>query len=273
MIGGTLCGAGLGLRRPLMASLAELPADAIDFLEVAPENWIGVGGRHGRAFRTLAERWPVLLHGLSLDIAGPRPLDVALVERIRDFRRTFHCPLYSEHLSACADDAHLYDLLPVPFTADAVKYVAARVRQVQDILGERIVLENSTYYLTLDAEMDEATFIRAVAEEADCALLLDVNNVYVNSRNHGYDADDFLRALPRERVSYLHVAGHLVEADGFRVDTHGTAVVDPVWQLLEQVYAACGPLPTLLERDFNFPGMPILLDEIAAIRRRQAVAA
>lgn len=272
-------GAGLGLRRPLLdAVLESTPAVSPDFLEIAPENWIGVGGRYGRGLRRAAERWPIWLHGLSLDIGGPRPLDVELLARIQDLRRVLAgpggaLPPYSEHLSYCADDGHLYDLLPIPFTGEAVHYVATRVREVQDRLGERIALENSSYYVALGQELTELEFINAVLAEADCELLLDVNNLYVNSVNHGYDAHAFLHGLPAERVRYLHLAGHYRDADddgaSLLVDTHGAAVIDPVWALLAETYRLYGPLPTLLERDFNFPPLAELLAELAEIGAAQ----
>ena len=262
-------GAGLGLRRSLMGPLAELESGEVDFLEVAPENWIGVGGRLGRAFGALAERQPVLLHGLSLDIGGFAPLDTGLLAKVRDFKRTHRCPIYTEHLSYCAADGHLYDLLPIPFTEEAVRHVAARVRQVQDLLGERIALENASYYAAPARQMSEAEFIRAVLEEADCGLLLDVNNIYVNSINHRYDAREFLAALPGERAVCIHVAGHYVEAEDLRVDSHGAAVIDPVWELLAEAYRLFGVLPTLVERDFNIPPLPVLLAEVARVRAIQ----
>ena len=297
-------GAGLGLRRPLLDALLALapasgPEAVPDFLEIAPENWIGVGGRYSRGLRRAAERWPIWLHGLSLDIGGPRPLDVELLARIQDLRRTLAdaggaLPPYSEHLSYCADDGHLYDLLPIPFTGEAVRYVAARVREAQDRLGERIALENSSYYVALGSgvalgngvalghgavpgqELTELEFIKAVLAEADCELLLDVNNLYVNSVNHGYDPRIFLHELPAERVRYLHLAGHYpdVDDDGapLLVDTHGAAVIEPVWALLAETYRLCGPLPTLLERDFNCPPLAELLTELAAIGAAQGEA-
>jgi uncharacterized protein (UPF0276 family) len=265
-----LRGAGLGLRRALLEPLAACEAGAVDFLEVAPENWIGVGGRFGRAFRSLAERYPVLLHGLSLNIGGFAPLDHDLLRRIRDFMRENRCPLYSEHLSYCADDGHLYDLLPIPFTEEAVRHVASRVREVQDVIGDRIALENASYYAAPDQQMSEIEFIRAVLEEADCALLLDVNNIFVNSINHCYDAREFLAGLPAERAVYVHVAGHFVEAEDLRVDTHGADVIDPVWDLLEEAYRRFGVMPTLVERDFNIPPLGELLTEVERVRRIQA---
>ena len=264
-----LQGAGLGLRRALLGPLLSMDQGEVDFMEAAPENWIGVGGRFGKQFRVLAERYPLLLHGLSLDIGGPDPLDTDLVHAVRDLMREVHVPLYSEHLSYCAVQGHLYDLLPIPFTEEAVRYVANRVRRVQDIIGQPIALENSSYYAQAHADMSEAQFVSAVLQESDCGLLLDVNNIYVNSINHRYDPIEFLDALPLERVRYIHVAGHFDEAEDLKVDTHGADVIDPVWGLLAHAYKRLGPLPTLLERDFNLPPLPVLLQEVAHIRALQ----
>ncbi len=241
-------------------------------MEAAPENWIGVGGRFGRQFRELAERYPLVLHGLSLDIGGPDPLDSGLVSAIRDLMDEFDVPIYSEHLTYCAAEGHLYDLLPIPFTEEAVAYVAERVRQVQDILGRKIALENASYYAQPTADLSEPEFVRAVLEESDCDLLLDVNNIYVNAINHRYDPVAFMDALPLERVRYIHVAGHYDEAEDLKVDTHGTSVIDPVWSLLAQAYERVGVVPTLLERDFNLPPLEDLLREVEQIRALQQSA-
>ena len=262
-------GAGLGLRRALMGPLLSMDHGSVDFLEAAPENWIGVGGRFGKQFRKLAERYPVVLHGLSLDIGGPDPVDEDLVRAVRSLMDAVEVPLYSEHLTYCAAEGHLYDLLPIPFTEEAVRYVAARVRQVQDIIGRPLVLENASYYAQPSADMDEAQFISAVLQESGCDLLLDVNNIYVNSINHGYDPIEFLDALPLDRARYIHIAGHYDEAEDLKVDTHGADVVDPVWALLVEAYSRVGPLPTLLERDFNLPPLSSLLQEVGRIRELQ----
>jgi uncharacterized protein (UPF0276 family) len=255
-----------------MGPLLSMNQGAVDFMEAAPENWIGVGGRFGRQFHQLAERYPIVLHGLSLDIGGPDPVDTGLVESVRALMNDIEVPLYSEHLTYCAAEGHLYDLLPIPFTEEAVHYVAARVRQVQDIIGEPIALENASYYAQPHTDLSEAEFICAVIEESGCDLLLDVNNIYVNSINHLYDALEFLEALPLERARYIHVAGHFDEAEDLKVDTHGTDVIDPVWELLAQAYRRLGPLPTLLERDFNLPPLDELLGEVTRIRELQASA-
>jgi uncharacterized protein (UPF0276 family) len=267
-----LRGAGLGLRRALLGPLHSMAADAVDFMEVAPENWIGVGGRLGRQFSQFAERYPIVLHGLSLDIGGPDPIDTELVKSVRQLMERIQVPLYSEHLSYCAAQGHLYDLLPIPFTEEAVHYVSARVRQVQDIIGQPIALENASYYAQPHTELSECQFINAVVTESGCDLLLDVNNIYVNSINHRYDAVEFLDALPLERARYIHVAGHFDEAPDLKVDTHGADVIDPVWALLAQAYERLGPVPTLLERDFNLPPLAELLGEVEQIRQLQSAA-
>lgn len=262
-------GAGVGLRRSFIDEfLAQQPQSA-QFVEVAPENWIGLGGRFGKAFEQVAEIYPVALHGLSLNIGGYTELDTDLVKKIGQFMDKHNCPIYSEHLSYCADHGHLYDLMPIPFTEAAVKQTVARIKQVQDILQRRIALENVSYYAATGSELSELEFINAVVEEADCDFLLDVNNIYVNSINHTYDADEFLAGLPHQRAKYIHVAGHFEEAEDLRVDTHGSDVIDPVWQLLAKAYQYCGNVPTLLERDFNIPELDVLMQEVDLINAQQ----
>lgn len=267
-------GAGLGFRRELIAPLQAGVPDAVRFFELAPENWADLGGRSARELRAFTERFPFVCHGLSLSLGGPGPLDEAWLRRIKAFMRAHGMTLYTEHLSWCADDSHLYDLLPIPQTEEAVQWVASRIRRAQDILEMRIGIENaSTYVAPPGAEMGEAEFIRAVVAEADCALHLDVNNIYVNSRNFGFDAHAFLQALPLERTCYVHVAGHYVEPDGLVIDTHGAEVIDPVWALLAAAYERTGgEVPTCLERDFNLPELPVLAAEVAQIARLQAAA-
>ena len=266
-----LAGAGLGFRRELIPALKTRVPDAIDFFELAPENWIDLGGAFGRELRGFTERYPFVCHGLSLSLGGPSPLDEVLLHKICQFMDAHDIDLYTEHLAYCSDDGHLYDLLPIPFTEEAVKYVAARIRRVQDILERRIAIENASYYTPSPiADMDEAVFIRAVLDAADCNLHLDVNNVYVNSVNHRYDPLEFIRSLPSERIVYLHVAGHYNEAYDLIVDTHGADVIDPVWTLLDETYRIHGVAPTLLERDFNIPPLAELVHEVERIARIQA---
>jgi uncharacterized protein (UPF0276 family) len=224
-------GAGLGLRRPIADQLMADPPEDVDFMEVAPENWIHVGGKLGKKLRFFTERYPFLIHGLSLSIGAPSPLNEQLVRDIKDFMAEHKIRLYSEHLSYCGDDGQLYDLMPIPFTEEAVKYVAGRVRRVQDILEQRMALENVSYYAPIHTSMNEREFLLAVIEDADCDLMLDI------------------------------------------IDTHGTPVDDQAWALLEEAYSLYGPVPTLLERDFNFPPMDELLDEVRRIKQLQIAAA
>ena len=262
-------GAGLGLRRDLMNELEAAWPAQVSFMETAPENWIGVGGASARRFRRFTERYPFVCHGLSLSLGGPAPLDMDLLSHIRDFLREHQIRRYSEHLSYCSDDAHLYDLMPIPFTEEAARHVAGRIRRVQDFLGQRIAIENVSAYIAPGREMEETDFIRLVLEEADCDLLLDVNNVYVNSVNFCFDPHDYLARLPAARIAWCHIAGHFNEADDLIVDTHGADVIPAVWHLLEKAYSLFGAVPTLLERDFNFPPLDRLLREVGRVRDLQ----
>ncbi|HEY1034694.1 MAG TPA: DUF692 domain-containing protein [Pseudoxanthomonas sp.] len=265
--------AGLGLRRALLDDLLSAPAGSFDFLECAPDNWIGVGGRYGEALRALSAQHPITCHGLSLSLGGMAPLDDTFLARTRRFLDQHGVSLYSEHLSYCSDDGHLYDLMPIPFTEEAVHHVAARIRQAQDVLGRRIAVENVSYYAAPFQAMAEADFICAVLDEADCDLLLDVNNIFVNAINHGYDARAFLARMPSVRIASYHIAGHYDEADDLKVDTHGAPVKDDVWSLLSLAYERHGVRPTLLERDFNFPPLAELSAEVQRIRHVQAAHA
>ncbi|MDQ3206710.1 MAG: DUF692 domain-containing protein [Pseudomonadota bacterium] len=262
---------GIGLRRALLGALQAAPPGDFDFLECAPENWIGVGGHLGDALQELACRYRLTCHGLSLSLGGFAALDIAFLSQLRVFLDRFDVAHYSEHLSYCADDGHLYDLLPLPFTEEAVHHVAARIRQAQDALGRRIAVENVSYYAAhpcgASTPMTEIQFVQAVLAEADCDLLLDVNNVHVNAINHGYPSSDFIAAMPGERIAGLHVAGHYDQADDLKIDSHGAAVKPAVWDLLADACGRFGARPTVLERDFNIPAYPELAGELATVRR------
>lgn len=276
--------AGLGLRRSLLpetlSALKEGGLEAVAFFEVAPENWSRLGGKFSRDLRAISEYRPLACHGLSLNLGGSDPLDMNLLAEVKAFMRTYRIALYTEHLSWCGHEGHLYDLLPLPATYETVRHVARRVAQVQDYLGEQIGIENASYYAAPEgAEMDDATFVASVVKEAGCLLHLDVNNVYVNSCNHQFDPYDYMRQLPLDKTCYLHVAGHHVEEDGLIIDTHGMPVIDPVWQLLDFTYdelAAAGldpvAIPSCLERDFNFPPLAELADEVRIIDQKQREA-
>jgi len=264
-------GSGLGFRRgTLMEELEKNLPDTIDFMEVAPENWIPMGKSLKKKLKGFSEQVPFVTHGLSLSIGGPSLLDTDFVKEVGKFMKEFDMRCYSEHLSYCSDDGHLYDLLPIPFTEEAVHYVADRIRTVQDILEQRIAMENVSFYAMPSTELSEIEFVNAVISEADCNFHIDINNIYVNSVNHQYDARAFLKQLPGERIVYAHIAGHYNEADDLIVDTHGADIIESVWDLLDIAYQEFGVFPTLVERDFNIPPLKELIKEIERVREYQA---
>ena len=262
-------GAGLGLRRAFTGPLSEQAPDNVDFYEVVPENWIRFGGHYGKQLRALTERFPFVSHGLSLSLGSPDPIDVDFVREVGSFLKQHQIKIYTEHLTYCSDGGHLYDLMPIPFTEEAVNYVADRIIQVQDILGEQIAIENASYYAAPGKQIEEIDFINGVIQKADCKLLIDINNIYVNSVNHSYDAVNFLTSLPGGRISYAHIAGHYHETHDIIIDSHGAKVIDPVWQLLDTAYEHFGVFPTLLERDLNIPPLAELLEEVDLIHQAQ----
>ena len=268
-------GAGLGLRREkldeMLDSMQTGALSTVDFMEVAPENWMNVGGTFGKKFRQFTEQYDFVCHGLSLSIGSPAPLDEDLVKDIGKFLQEHGVKHYSEHLTYCSDDGHLYDLLPIPFTEEAVHYVADRIKRVQDILQQEISMENASYYTPAPGkELEEIDFINAVLDEADCGLLIDVNNIYVNSINHRYDPIEYMLQLPAERIRYAHISGNYNEDEDLIVDTHGADVIDPVWDILDKAYEHFGIFPTLLERDFNIPPVAEMLTEVKQIADMQA---
>ena len=262
---------GLGLRRDLINEWKRFEAlDVKDwsrphFIEIAPENWLELGGRFKKDLNFFSERYPVFAHGLSLSLGSPSGLDWDFISRLKQFFEEHQVIQYSEHLSYCSDDGHLYDLAPIPFTEEAVKHVSSRIRQVQEELERRIAVENISYYAAPGQRMSEYDFLCAVLDEADCDLLLDINNVWVNSNNHGYDAEAFIRGLPADRIAYFHIAGHL-DLNDVIIDTHGADICDPVWDLLFFATQHVGMKPTVLERDTNIPPLPELLNELAHAR-------
>ena len=258
---------GLGLRRELIDALQASFFSEVSFLEVAPENWIDIGGNLGKKFSDITERYPIICHGLSLSLGGVTPLNRILLKKIKLFLKEHSIDFYSEHLSYCGDKGYLHDLLPIPFTEKTVKHVAGRIRKVQDFLERPIAIENISYYVhPPTSKMTELEFILRVVEESRCKLLLDVNNVYVNSVNHGYDPVHFIRSIPPQSIAYLHVAGHHHQSKNLIIDTHGAPIVDPVWDLLKETYQSLGFFPTLIERDFNIPPLEELLKEVRQVR-------
>lgn len=256
---------GLGLRREFLQDVLENDV-AVDFWEIAPENWLERGYQASYQLDTVRERYPIRCHGLSLSIGSPDPLDEEFVLAVKGFLDRFQIDCYSEHLSYCSAAGHLYDLLPIPFTAEAASYVAERVARVQEILERPLILENVSYYAAAATQMTELDFINKVLEEANCQLLLDVNNVFVNSVNHTYNPYEFIAGLPSERIAYGHIAGHFEEAPDLLIDTHGTPIRSEVFDLLTYAYQQHGEFPVLLERDFNIPPLPELLNEVEQVR-------
>lgn len=291
-----LVGSGLGYRRDLANGFLQLPTQsAVQFIEIAPENWVKMGGSARYQFDQVAERFPVAVHGLSLSLGGQAPLDKKLLKSIKILMKQYGSTFFSEHLSYCECEGHLYDLLPMPFTDEAVLHTAQRIREVQDYLGLKIALENTSYYLhSPTSTMNEVEFLNAIAQEADCDIHLDVNNIYVNGVNHGLlDPYQFIDQVDHKRVSYIHIAGHNEEQEvlpevntgeeafnkvqgelrhlpQLLIDTHGEKVKGSVWDLLAYTYQRLPHIPpTLLERDFNFPPFMELYAEVEHIARLQ----
>ena len=273
---------GLGLRSTLLPSLQrslKTQNPPCSILEIAPENWCGMGGIKKRYLDEFSAHFTWYCHGLSLSLGGTAPLDFNFLESLKKFFDHYKIACYSEHLSFSGDEQGLlYDLLPLPFNSDTVTRVAKRIQTVQDYLQRRIAIENISYYMQLDNELTEAEFVNAVLIEADCDLLLDVNNVYVNCVNHNEDAQQFIKAMPSERMVYLHVAGHqkqwLTDFDlhnddanaSIIIDTHHYPVPDPVWDLLQYTYARHGVKPTILECDNGIPAWKDLCLELQQIQ-------
>ncbi|TKG90384.1 DUF692 domain-containing protein [Puteibacter caeruleilacunae] len=259
---------GIGFRRDFADEFLSGNIIQPAFVELAPENWMNIGGYWKKQLNKLAERYAITCHGLSLSIGSPDELDFNFLKDIKDFLKEYNVKIYSEHLSySKCNNAHLYDLLPIPFRDDAIKHIVDRIKTVQDFIERRIAIENVSYYTPVAAEMDEATFIRTIVEEADCDLLLDVNNVFVNAHNHTYNAEAFIENMPLNKVAYIHMAGHKKVSDDLIIDTHGEAIIDPVYDLFESTLAQMNPVPVLLERDFNIPQPIELQEEIVQLQK------
>lgn len=255
---------GIGYRKDFGHQFLESGAFSPAFVEVAPENWIDVGGYWKKEFSRVAERYPIFTHGLSLSIGSPDPLDWDFLRKVKSFMKEWDVQVYSEHLSySKCDNAHIYDLLPIPFRRDAVKHISERIRQVQDFLGRKLVIEIVSYYTPVAAEMSEVEFINSVLAESGCELLFDINNIYVNGFNHGYDPKTFIDQLDLRNVKYIHMAGHEKVSEELIIDTHGQPIIDPVFDLFEYAISKLPePVPVLLERDFNIPDLQELQQEM-----------
>jgi uncharacterized protein (UPF0276 family) len=262
-------GIGLGLRQAIADALFDSELDELRFLEIHPENYVARGGRFSSMLARALPRWPVLTHGLSLGFGAVEPAEAQYVQQLKAFLDRIEAPWHSEHLCfSSADGVMLHDLLPLPFRHEVVQTAVARIRELRASLERPVAVENVSYYAHPgEREMDEADFLNEVLERSDAKLLLDVNNVFVNSRNHGFDAARFLDRLPLERVVQIHIAGHSLRPDGLIIDTHGDAVRDEVYDLLEYALRRIGPVPVLLERDQNFPAFAQLADEVRRLHR------
>ena len=243
----------------------------VDFFEIHAENYMGAGGPPHHLLRKIRETYPLSIHGVGLSIGGAAPLDREHLARLSGLVLAYSPALFSEHLAwSSHDGVFLNDLLPLPYNETTLDHVCTHIDQVQESLRMRMLLENpSTYVAFAASTMSETQFLRAVVKRTGCGLLLDVNNVYVSSVNHGFDPRAYLDALPPHRVAYLHMAGHFREADDLLIDTHGTDVIDPVWDLLDYAYGRVGTHPTLLERDFNIPPLEALLPQVSRIASLQ----
>ena len=266
---GRFTGVGVGLRRPHLEQVAGREEHGVPFWETCPENVIGEGGRFHRMTRAILEREPILTHGLAMSVGGFDPWDEAYLQDLGEFILHSGTPWHSEHLCfTSVDGSCLHELLPIPFTREALRHTITRVRGLQSRLPVPLLLENITYYVELgNAEMDEADFVSAVLEGADVGWLLDVNNVYVNALNFGFNPKEWLSRMPLERVAQLHIAGHRKFGD-LTIDTHGADVIDPVIDLMQWTLARLGrPVPVLLERDNHIPALDALLAERARLQR------
>ena len=272
-----LSGCGVGLRKEHFdVVLAEKPA--VPFFEVISENFMVPGGRPRRVLEAVRRDYPVALHGVSMSLGSADPLDEAYLKRLSALVRQVEPAIVSDHLCWTSAGGHnSHDLLPLPFTPEAASHAARRIRRVQDTLGRRILIENVSSYLAFaDSTLEEAAFLSAVAEQADCHILLDVNNVYVNARNHGFDAAAYIEAVPADRVRQIHLAGHEDHGDVV-IDTHDHPVRDEVWDLYRRAVRRFGDLPALIEWDAKIPPFEVVLAEArraeTAARERQATHA
>ena len=270
---------GIGLRGEHIELLARSPKHPdIDFLELAPENWMSLGGLKREQLQDISKLYPLIAHGLSLSIGDCQPLNTKFVRQVGQFLDELNIEVYSEHLSFSRDNqGYLYELLPVPRRAENIDYLADRIKQVQDIIQRPLVMENISYYHNYGDEMPEGEFIAEIAKRSGCELLVDINNLYVNSQNHHFDAAQMLKALPSDAIRYYHIAGHLVENDrsvesdksikGNKslIDTHGMEVQQAVIDLARYTFSIHGSKPLLLERDNNVPPLVVLTEELRGV--------
>lgn len=255
-------GFGLGLR-PEHYETVVTEHPAVDWFEIITENYLVLGGKPLYYLDKIRERYPMVMHGVSMSIGSADPLDWAYLQEVKQLSRRVKPHWISDHL--CWTGVHsknMHDLLPLPYTDEAVNHIVERVQQVQDFLGQRILLENVSSYVTYkESAMTEWDFLKEISERADCLILLDVNNIYVSAINHEFEPMDYIRAMPRDRVYQLHLAGHSDKGD-YRIDTHDADIIDPVWDLYKEALNHLGQVSTMIERDDNIPPLAQLLDEL-----------
>ncbi len=259
-------GFGLGLRTEHYETiLAELPD--VGFFEALTENYLVPGGKPLRYLDRIRAEYPLVLHGVSLSIGSTEPLNRDYLKALKGLSRRIEPEWISDHLCwTGVAGINLHDLMPIPYTREALAHLVPRIREVQDFIGQRILIENVSSYVRYEAsEMSEWEFLSRLSAESDCLLLLDVNNIYVNSVNHHFDAEEFIRGIPVERVAQLHLAGH-ERQESFIIDTHDAPVADPVWALYRRTCERLGPVSTMIERDANIPPLRELLEELAVAR-------
>jgi uncharacterized protein (UPF0276 family) len=262
-----LAGFGLGLR-PVHYDALLGGSHAIDWLEIVSENYLVPGGQPLAYLERIRAQFPLVMHGVSLSIGSTDPLDRRYLADLKELARRIEPAWVSDHLCwTGVEGRNVHDLLPLPYTEEALALVSERVGEVQNLLGRQILLENVSSYLSYrDSEMTEWEFLAEVAERADCAILLDINNIYVSAVNHGFEPLSYLRGVPRERVRQFHLAGHS-DMDGHLIDTHDHPIAAPVWDLYREAVAHFGLVPTMIERDDNIPELAELVAELDVARR------
>jgi len=264
-------GTGIGLRKEHFDAIlsGDPSCRGVDFFEAISDNFMIAGGRPLAVLERVRRDHPLALHGVSLSVGSAEPLDRAYLRRLKELVDRFQPAIVSDHLCWTRAGGHnSHDLLPLPFTREAARLCSSRILEVQDYLGRRILVENVSSYLEHAAsEMTEADFVSAVAEEADCGILLDVNNLYVNARNHGLDPRAYLKTMTADRVAQIHLAGHEDHGD-LVIDTHDGPVCDAVWRLYAEAVARLGGVATLVEWDANVPELPVV---VAEARRAEAI--
>ena len=252
---------GLGLRTEFMHDVYKHDFKP-SWFEITPENWMYMNAKHRKMFERIVSDFEIVAHGLSLSIGSNTPLDKKFLQDLKQFLDAYEIEYYSEHLSFCSvDNKQMYELLPLPMTQNMVNYICDRVDAVQNILGRSIALENASYYYVPYAEMEETDFINEVIQKSGAKLLLDVNNVFVNSHNHKFNPKEFLDKINYDNIAYMHIAGHMEVSDALFIDTHGEEVKDEVWNLLTYVKNAGVDKPVLLERDNDVPNYESMLKE------------